>query len=255
MPYNNGMYSVSYLLEHSNLPSPRGNLELLHEFSRQADAAAIKECLAYIKTDTANSPEEFAGMCGIVGYGLYHSDDIPGTVKFLRPYASHGSWRIREAVAIAFQEIAAKGIPPRQGRKDFSKEKNPFLERLLEETAPWIQGNPLEQRALAAAFCEPKLLTNAAANKRILRLLQTITNTFENSGSLSDDEKVLRKTLGYGWSVVIAAQPEEGKKLFESMAGSTNKHIRWIAKENLKKNRLIKMDENWTRKMLSVLEI
>ncbi|NLU43010.1 MAG: hypothetical protein GXX08_12510 [Firmicutes bacterium] len=59
------MYTIEYLIEHSNLPGPRANLELLYSFSRTATESQIMDCLAHIQDDTANSPEEFFGMCGI----------------------------------------------------------------------------------------------------------------------------------------------------------------------------------------------
>ena len=60
--------------------------------------------------------------------------------------------------------------------------------------------------------------------------------------------KVLRQGMGYGWSVAIAALPEIGQPLFEKWLTSEDKDIRWIMKENLKKNRLIKMDADWVKK-------
>lgn len=39
------------------------------------------------------------------------------------------------------------------------------------------------------------------------------------------------------------------KKAFEKLLETESKHIKWIIKENLKKNRLIKMDTDWVKKM------
>jgi hypothetical protein len=49
--------------------------------------------------------------------------------------------------------------------------------------------------------------------------------------------------------VAIAAQPEEGRKLFESFLEISNKHVAWILRENLKKNRLKRMDPEWVGRM------
>jgi hypothetical protein len=51
--------------------------------------------------------------------------------------------------------------------------------------------------------------------------------------------------------VAIVANPEYGKKLFEKWAKVNDKDIRSIIKENLKKNRLIKMDPKWITKVMS----
>jgi len=51
--------------------------------------------------------------------------------------------------------------------------------------------------------------------------------------------------MGYCWSVVVAALPLQGKQAMERWLSSTNKDVRWIMKENLKKKRLERMDKDW----------
>jgi hypothetical protein len=46
--------------------------------------------------------------------------------------------------------------------------------------------------------------------------------------------------------VAVAALPDKGKKCMERWFSSVDKDIRWIMRENLKKNRLMRMDSNWT---------
>src|SRR3990170_4012023 len=120
----------------------------------------------------------------------------------LRRFAGDPRWRLREAVAMALQ---------RQGEVDMA--------RLLSEMREWAKGTPFEQRAAAAALCDPRLLGHASQAKAVLRLLDRITASVERStdrrseGSLS-----LRKGLGYCWSVAVAALPEVGKPLMEKWA-------------------------------------
>jgi hypothetical protein len=230
------MFTIPYLLENSHLPGPRGNLQLLHAFASQADSDSSRKCLAYIHPDTANSPEEFVGMCGIVGHAIANRTDVPGVLAHLRPYASHASWRIREAVAIGIQEMFAL-----EGRLD------------LDALTSWVDGTALEQRAVVAALCEPKLLRDAKTNIAVLEVLRKFTAGFDRLDKIDDDQKVLRQALGYGWSVAIAAQPEEGRKRFQSFLKRSNKHIAWILRENLKKNRLIRMDAGWVEKTKAAL--
>jgi hypothetical protein len=232
------MYTIDYLLQNSNLPGPRGNLELLYDFSRNADAEIVRKCLEYIKADTGNSPEEFVGMCGILGYAQINKAKNKAALAFLRNYASHTSWRIREAVAMGIQEISVDNI-----------------EKTLENIEPWIDGNFLEQRAVVAGLCEPKLLKNEANNITILKTLEKITCNINHDNKLSDQEVSLRKALGYGWSVVIVSTPENGKKYFEKLFQLHGKHVNWVVKENLKKNRLIKMDSEWVKKCSVRLEL
>jgi hypothetical protein len=60
--------------------------------------------------------------------------------------------------------------------------------------------------------------------------------------------------MGYCWSVAVAALPGEGKTAMEKWLKSGNPVIRRVMKENLKKNRLLKMDAKWTQACLSRLE-
>ncbi len=226
--------TIESLLLNSGLPGPRGNLELLYSFAHRATAAEIEECLAYYHDHLKNSPEEFVVMCGIVGYCILNQNNIKDTIGEIRSYASHESWRIREAVAIGIQEIAEKNMT-----------------EIIDSLEKWMDGNDLEKRAIVASLCEPKLLKVKSINRRILNILTQITLAFTmNNRKLSDHQSVLRKTLGYGWSVVIVSLPEEGKAVFEDVAQNQNKHIQWIVKENLKKNRLRVMDKEWVKKML-----
>ncbi|MBN1875063.1 MAG: hypothetical protein JXA33_12595 [Anaerolineae bacterium] len=232
------MYSIDYLLDNSNLPGPRGNLELLYSFVKTADMKTVNDCLAYIDTHTGNSPEEFVGMCGVLGYSVLNRQSNQQVIDFLRRYTSHNSWRIREAVAMSIQEISVEGI-----------------EITLENIKPLINGNDYEQRAVVAGLCEPKLLTNEAVNIRILEIMEEITKNLNHDRKLTDSENSLKKALGYGWSVVIVASPEHGKQYFEKLFDLVSKHVKWIIRENLKKNRLIKMDKEWVEKCKMCLTI
>jgi len=224
------MYTIEYLLNHSNLPGPRGNLELLYAFARTADAAAVKKCLSYIKPYTANSPQEFVGMCGVLGYAVLNKNENK-VLDFVRPYAAHSSWRIRESVAMAIQEISVDK-----------------LEVTLTHLESWITGHLYERRAVVAGLCEPKLLGDKILNRKILRIMEAITASLDHNNKLNDAEESLRKALGYGWSVMIVAAANEGKIIFEKLFDMRGKHIAWILRENLKKNRLLKIDADWVEK-------
>jgi len=227
------MKTIEHLLENSNLPGPRGNLELLYSFAKKATADEVKECLSFCKDDLHNSPEEFVVMCGIAGYCVLNKTAIKKALKTIRPYASHSSWRIREAVAIGIQELSENNS-----------------NEIITALKSWLDGNELERRAIVAALCEPKLLKDKSTVIDVLDLLNKITMDFNTiNGKLTDNQTALRKALGYGWSVAIVSLPNKGKKSFEKIATCNNKHIQWIVKENLKKNRLSVMDRNWVEKM------
>lgn len=53
--------------------------------------------------------------------------------------------------------------------------------------------------------------------------------------------RVLRKALGYCWSVAVAADPSRGLPRFQALAGSTDPDVVWIVRENRKKARLARL--------------
>ena len=61
----------------------------------------------------------------------------------------------------------------------------------------------------------------------------------------------MRKGLGYCWSVAVVAAPEAGKKLMEKWLADPDKDVRWIMQENLKKNRLLRLDAAWVERCKS----
>jgi hypothetical protein len=250
-----------YLLAHSNLPGPRGNLELAQAVADQGMEAQFRGW-ASLGPDVApeNTPACFLAFCGVVGLGavmarsacrgeafrheLAVATDIPSEAELfvtadhagnasplqaLRTLASDPRWRIREAVAMALQ---------RWGDADMAG--------LLAEMADWAAGNPLEQRAAAAALCEPRLLKDPADAAAVLRILDGITASIPQlTDRKTDAFKTLRQGLGYCWSVAVAALPAEGKPLMEKWLVDPDPDVRWIMRENLKKNRLVRMDAAW----------
>jgi hypothetical protein len=51
--------------------------------------------------------------------------------------------------------------------------------------------------------------------------------------------------------VAVVALPDEGKALMEKWLVSADKDIKWIMRENLKKNRLARMDASWVEEWQS----
>jgi hypothetical protein len=112
----------------------------------------------------------------------------------------------------------------------------------------------LERHAVVAAICEPTLLRESEYIGTIFRFLDRITQSIHQvEDRRTDNFRTLRKTLGYGWSVAVACQPRTGKPRMEKWVGSPNKDIRWIMVQNLKKNRLVKIDADWVNSQLKRL--
>jgi hypothetical protein len=219
-----------YLLKQSGLPGPRGNIELAQAVANKGNRELFERYLRYTaEIAPVNSPYEFLAFCGALGFGRLLAEGETGLMVNLSRIASDPRWRMREAVAMALQRL---------GEVDMAQ--------LIDEMNTWCNGTFLEQRAAAAALCEPRLLTNPEHVRQVLAILDTITGSIEKSTEQrGDDFDALRKGLGYCWSVAVAALPEEGKQRMEKWLVKSNKHIRWIMQENLKKNRLIRMDAGW----------
>ena len=223
----------TFLLKESGLPGPRGNLELAQVVADEGDQELFERYLAY-DADQAptNSPYEFLAFCGVVGLGRLLAQGQSEMLVTLRSCASDRRWRIREGVAMALQRL---------GDVD--------MNALISAMKTWSTGTPLEQRAAAAALCEPRLLGQAKHARAVLRLLDKITASLRKvQDRKSEDFSALRKGLGYCWSVAVAALPDEGKRLMDKWLADTDKDIRWIMKENLEKKRLARVDAAWVFK-------
>lgn len=208
----------AYLRDHSGLPGPRGNIELAQAFAEETDAALVDDLIA---TD-----DEFLTVCGVVGLGRLLAegggDDVE---RRLRDHARDGRWRVREGVAMGLQRL---------GDDD--------LDRLLDLVSRWADdGDPLVLRAAAAGVCEPRLLHAPHAAAVAIDVCDRATRRLADRPTAdrrSDGVRVLRKGLGYCWSVAVAADPSQGLPRFLAWAENPDPDVAWIVRENRKKARL-----------------
>lgn len=219
-----------FLLAESGLPGPRGNIELAHAVAEEGNEEIFERFLGFDSEKApTNSPYEFLAFCGTLGLGKLLVEGNRDVVGRLRACASDTRWRTREAVAMALQ---------RWGEVD--------MESLLQEMSEWSRGSLLERRAAVAALCEPRLLHDAEDTARVLDLLDAVTaSVAQVEDRQSEEFKALRKGLAYCWSVAVAALPEVGKRKMEQWFESSDRDVRWIMKENLRKKRLMSMDAEW----------
>ena len=224
-----------FLLEESGLPGPRANLELLYAVVEEGDTRLF---LALSKHTAERAPtgsrEEFLAACSAAGLGESIARGETSLWPRLRALASDPRWRVREGVAMGLQRI---------GDRD--------MDRLLHEVRSWVEGGPLERRAVAAGLCEPRLLGSEEKAGIVLEILDRITRSLETeTDRRTEAVRVLRQVLGYCWSVAIVASPVEGKDRFEHWSISRDPDIRWVMRENLRKKRLHRMDPDWVKGML-----
>jgi hypothetical protein len=241
-----------YLREQSRLPGKRANLELVNELSNLLGAVVTeyakqtRTLLTYLVRDgekvEVNTPGEFVVLCGIVASGACAAV-LPGwrgeIFELLSHYAGSISWRVREAVSMAFQQL---------------------LPAATEETIIYLmmlatEGSNFQQRASIAAVAEPPLLhtpeiINAALS--IQRIVLERVHTIPAAERKREDFRTLRQALGYTLSVVTAAAPEKGFALMRQCASWNDPDINWVLRENLKKKRLAKFAEH-TEKLSRML--
>jgi hypothetical protein len=214
-----------YLREHSGLPGPRANLELVEAVADEGDEKLFRRLIA---TD-----DEYLVVCGLVGLGRLLAEGRHALLAELRAAASDERWRVREGVVLGLQRLGDRDMP-----------------RLFAAVEPWANGNDLERRAAAAAVCEPRFLQAEASARRALDLLDALTESVAAADDRrADGFRVLRKGLGYCWSIAVAARPDPGKARMERWLASDDPDVRWIMRENLKKARLARMDPGWVAEM------
>ena len=223
---------TAYLNAESGLPGPRANLELVAAFADVAEPDLVRLC--------AGSPDEYLALCGAVGLGRLLVEGDSDAAATLRALAGDDRWRVREGVAMALQRLGDVDMPA--------------LWALAER---WVDGGPLVQRAVAAGICEPRLLHGPEDAAKAVEILDRITASVEGTdpaSRTSEQFRVLRQGLGYCWSVAAAAEPASGFGHLAKWAGSQDKDVRWIVRQNLRKARLHKADPSAAERLAAVLE-
>jgi hypothetical protein len=226
---------IEYLASRSNLPGPRANLELADTLvdvvskmpeGRGSEWWRLSEQFCEFTPERAptNDPKEFLAFCGVRLLGAIVSSSIPESrvLARLREHAHDPRWRVRESVAMSVQALIEKHTG------------------VLEKLEAWVTDEDwLGMRGVAAGVAEPRLMKKQGVPEQALRLHKRIIARFANAGDRGSEEfNALRKTLGYSLSVVVCGAPAEGFEYLRQLAASGNKHIQWIVRENLKKDRL-----------------
>ena len=234
-----------YLRDQSRLPGPRANLELANDVSYLLAASVakypenVRSLITFFangdrKTVPSNTPSEFVMLCGIIAFAACAAVQpawLDEAFNMLRHYACSSSWRIREAVAIAYRRLLSP----------HPQETIPQLLNLAED------GSYLQQRAAIATIAEPSLLYTADMVTIALQLQRIALERVREVPTADrklEDFRILRQTLGYTLSVVAATAPDQGFALMRESATWNDADISWILRENLKKKRMAKFTEH-----------
>ncbi len=227
----------AFLAANSRLPGPRANLELASAFAATVrDTGTLWKpvwalCARWAEAPPgeapANDPREFVAFCGTRGIGALGQASparAGEALVLLRRIARDPRWRVREAVAMAIQDLVA------------SQSKAAL--RDLEE---WIaRGSFLEMRAVAAGLAEPRILKERAVAKAALKAHERILHWIQRADERSSETfRILRQCLAYSASVVVAAAPDDGFRWLAKLAAARDADVQWIVRENLKKGRLV----------------
>lgn len=229
----------AYIQQNSNLPGPRGNLELAAalaaitvQFKGKDHPAAWSffASLAGISAEEGpiNSAAEFLPFCGVTGAGALAANVVeylPEALVIIRRAANDTRWRMREAVAATLLRLALAHPEP-----------------VLAELETWVAGDSLlEWRAVAAGVADPALGKNSRlAQWALIQHRQILNRLLQVQNRRTEEFTTLRQALGYTLSLVVQVLPAEGFALMAELIRRQDKDALWIVKENLKKNRLIR---------------
>lgn len=244
----------SILLANSNLPGPRGNLELAAAFADlMADIGqkspwwnSLLEWGSLPSGDTSNGPAaEFLPFCALQSMGaLYPSLDEKkrGVAQeaFSRS-AVDSRWRVREGVAIGLQRV---------GEESFDE-----LRLIL---GPWLQSQSFfHHRAVMAALAHPPILAAPENVRYCLEAADVVLHSLLSSPRSRDGRRAfdaLVKVMEYAPSVFVAHMPGEGFRLLGEWASYPDRLAQRIVRANLGKVRLSKWYPEATRQLVSQLE-
>lgn len=224
-----------FVLENSNLPGPRANLELAFALSEVYEDLGVLENWARIDANQAgvNDPRSFLPFCAALCLGrLYAKTKDEKIVRVLKMSAGDDRWRIREAAAFGFQKIGENSFP--ELKKIFSQ---------------WVEkSNNREKRAMIVALAHPKIL-DGNTSLYCFGILEEILKNMERD----EDFEILKKGLEFTISVYTVANPEEGFSFMEKWIGK-DEVIDLIIKANLKKKRLLRKHPTKTLELLKKVQ-
>jgi hypothetical protein len=244
----------AFLVAGSNLPGPRGNLELAWAFAGCFDRIEMRSSLWQLlhgwigiseESAPTGDPREFLPFCALLALGSAHQGASGARqhqiVESLKTAARDGRWRMREAVAMAFQRL---------GERDFQTLKDIF--------STWMERATLqEQRAVVATLAHPPMLKKP---DNVMYSLTVGDKVLSNLVSLNRDARksegfrVLRQGLEYALSVFVAPLPTEGFAFLKRWATVDDADIKRILKSNVSKNRLTKKYPAEVEEILALLQ-
>jgi hypothetical protein len=227
------------LEKHSGLPGPRANLELAFSFAASVARMKIADwqwsfLVGAGSTSADKAPrdtvKEYVPVCAILAIGALYGTGLPrprrrAALALLSTAAEDPRWRIREAVALALQQVGERNTGA-----------------LREIVAGWLPGASfLLMRAIAAGLAHPPLLAEPEFASFGVETAQRVVSAFTRADARarrSEPYRVLKQGLAYALSVFAAAAPGPGFALLRKAAAVRDPDLAWVVRENLKKKRI-----------------
>jgi len=251
----NRLGELRALLEsNSGLPGPRSNLELGYAFASAVAGMRLQEWQWGFLMDAAgasaakapeNTPAVYVVFCALLALGALYGNGLPrprrrAALAALKTAASDPRWRVREACAMALQQIG---------------EQDPQALRAI--VTEWMDGASfLEMRAVAAGLAHPPILDKemTAFSLETSRRILSALSRADPGARRQESFKVLRQGMGYALSVFVAHGPVEGFTVMRKIAAVRDHDLAWIIRENLKKKRLSEEFSKEARQVALILE-
>jgi len=223
------------LLANSNLPGPRGNIELAQSFARTLAGVRLESwhwsmLSAWLATSAGGAcelPQEYLPFCAALAFGVLY--------RPCRARAGGAPWPgSSRRPATPVENTRSRGHGPaghRRGRP----------ETLKQIVSKWMPGaGLLERRAIAAALAHPPLLGDSSFALFCLSTGMRSWRAWRGRQERAAAGGVPRAAPGTGLrlSVYVAGLPEAGFPLLAKWAAVQDKDVQWILRENVKKTRL-----------------
>ncbi|AMC94406.1 hypothetical protein AOC36_10610 [Erysipelothrix larvae] len=239
---------IGTLLLHSNLPGPRGNLELIEEFATvfsnlQQDDAHFEFLFKLWKTpSTGDDAETILVLSGLWGFGYFaiNNQYRSRVYPVFQCAMNDPRWRVREIIQESLKIVA---------RHDY----NQFVSLYASYDHPTL----LELRAFLSTAAHPEILKESHQHNFAIHLLkQSFDRYLIVSQQLTKKDLAFdayQKGLMFAPSVIVAACPALGFQVLNSYANKSPL-LNKVLISNLKKNRLIKKYGDTCESCLSILQ-
>lgn len=237
----------TYMMDLSNLPGPRGNLEMIHEFSKYIEMQPKTESLFDLLlrlwgTDSdGDNPETILTLSGLIAVSNYCEivEFEHRVLNVITEAMNDTRWRVREIVQESLKIIA---------HFDYTY--------LISYFDSFKSPTVLEWRAMITTLAHPEILKTPLQISYALGMLEKTFDAYKEFEVTEDKNDAsfvaFIKGLMFAPSVIVSVAPDKGFKILENSINHSKK-MNQIIKSNLKKNRVVKNNEARCNELLLMM--